>query len=330
MDNLFTNQGQEYNLAQNYRIQKVATGDIDQLSSLAQQWNQNYQQLTPGNFQGKLSEICFPGIQIYREQANQSLYQEGMCLRNAIAFAIPLVLQGQGYYCSYDLTLDSLMMLNQGEQFQLRMPHISDHIVVAIDFNLFSHYTRKIAHGELSQKLKDQYLLLSSQAQIRKLRSYLVKNFTKILSHPDLIANSQAQSLFTEEILEQFVDVLLPVTTIKQKAFPNYSSTLINTAQEYIKAHQHQPLTVSQICQVTGVSRRTLQSHFQKMFGISPKRYLKIHRLHGLRQALKSAHPDTHTVMSLATDWGFFHRGHLAADYSSLFQELPSDTLKQF
>ena len=32
-------------------------------------------------------------------------------------------------------------------------------------------------------------------------------------------------------------------------------------------------------------------------------------------------------ILNIANDWGFWHMGQFAADYKSLFGELPSETL---
>jgi AraC-like DNA-binding protein len=88
------------------------------------------------------------------------------------------------------------------------------------------------------------------------------------------------------------------------------------------------PLTVSDLCKSIGTSAPTLYRAFQEQFGVSPKHYIQIRRLCGVRQQLftkKSEEP----IADIANKWGFWHMGQFAADYRRHFGELPSETLTQ-
>ena len=82
------------------------------------------------------------------------------------------------------------------------------------------------------------------------------------------------------------------------------------------------------LCRVAGVSERTLQYAFKTCLGVSPMNYLKRHRLHQVRHALRAADPSATTVSSIACQHGFFHLGEFSQAYKQQFEELPSTTLK--
>jgi len=66
------------------------------------------------------------------------------------------------------------------------------------------------------------------------------------------------------------------------------------------------------------------------VLGISPKRYLRLVRLNGVRRDLKSrAHEARVKVQDVAARWGFSHMGHFSQDYKALFGELPSETRRR-
>jgi AraC family ethanolamine operon transcriptional activator len=90
--------------------------------------------------------------------------------------------------------------------------------------------------------------------------------------------------------------------------------------------HPDEHLTVQDLCRVTGVSIRTLEYVFLERFGVSPKEYLKAHRLNGVRRELRRAHAAAIRISDVANRWGFWHMGQFAADYRRLFGELPSET----
>ena len=106
----------------------------------------------------------------------------------------------------------------------------------------------------------------------------------------------------------------------------------IKKVSDYIAEFEkeiHDPITVSDLCKIIGVSERTLQYAFLEQFGISPKTYLQARRLNAVRKELRIADPSSLNVNEVAHRWGFWHMGQFAADYKNLFGELPSETLQK-
>jgi AraC-like DNA-binding protein len=103
---------------------------------------------------------------------------------------------------------------------------------------------------------------------------------------------------------------------------------IVNRLDEFLKAHFDEPIYMSQLCDVTGVSERSLRNACHAVCGTSPKRYLTQRRMEAVRQALATARPGESTVTRIATDFGFFELGRFAVLYGSLFGERPSETLR--
>ena len=96
---------------------------------------------------------------------------------------------------------------------------------------------------------------------------------------------------------------------------------------DLIYASNREPLSVVDLCRMTGVSRRTLEYAFQERFGLSPKAYLLARRLDGVRAELRQDHADL-SVTRIANRWGFDHLSRFAAFYRRQFGELPSETIR--
>ncbi len=62
---------------------------------------------------------------------------------------------------------------------------------------------------------------------------------------------------------------------------------------------------------------------------MTPKAYIKGHRLFKVHRELRRSAPDKTRVSDVANLWGFWHMGQFASDYRKLFRELPSETLKR-
>ncbi len=97
-------------------------------------------------------------------------------------------------------------------------------------------------------------------------------------------------------------------------------------AEEYLKESHfriHSGLEVAKAC---GVNSRTLHNALVSVLGVSLGRYLLLHRLWLVRNALLRASSEA-LVKSIALDHGFWHLGRFSSLYYSRFGESPSTTL---
>jgi AraC-like DNA-binding protein len=135
---------------------------------------------------------------------------------------------------------------------------------------------------------------------------------------------------------ERMTCSLLTALLLTQKH--NYSDALrrpvcsiapryVRRAEEYIRAHARQPLTLMDVAAETAVSTRTLQIGFKRFRDVTPMGYLRSYRLDQARAAIESAEGSA-TLKDIALYWGFSDMSRFAANYRSRFRELPSETLR--
>jgi AraC-like DNA-binding protein len=119
----------------------------------------------------------------------------------------------------------------------------------------------------------------------------------------------------------------------------NYTAALANRArpssprhvvraEELIRAHPEQPLTVGDLALASGVSARALYEGFRRFRATTPMAMLRTVRLEHVRAELQSAGPDA-KIIDIAYKWGLVHLGRFAAEYRARFGELPSATLRR-
>jgi AraC family ethanolamine operon transcriptional activator len=94
-------------------------------------------------------------------------------------------------------------------------------------------------------------------------------------------------------------------------------------------ANLEKSLTLKQLAKNLESSSSALSYGFQDLFGLSPLRYLKVRRLHAVRQHLKARDPENCTIAILASQFGFYSPSHFTRDYKAMFGELPSETLQR-
>jgi AraC family ethanolamine operon transcriptional activator len=95
-----------------------------------------------------------------------------------------------------------------------------------------------------------------------------------------------------------------------------------------LEARCDEPVYLAELCEAAGVSERTLRTAFQRIHGVSPIRYLHLHRMGQARRALLRADSVKDRVSEIATRFGFANLGRFAVEFRQLFGESPSELLR--
>jgi len=123
-----------------------------------------------------------------------------------------------------------------------------------------------------------------------------------------------------------YPDVLLSDEPVKGKC-PQVSSEL-GMLCEYLRANLEQPISLTQMEQVSGLSARKLQYAFRKEFGMGAWDWLRKQRLHAARDAMLNARGPT-TVAFVAYDFCFVSPSEFSYHYQKEFGELPEQMLRR-
>lgn len=108
---------------------------------------------------------------------------------------------------------------------------------------------------------------------------------------------------------------------------PTPASRDVKRVLDYVHAHLHEPITLTDLVEISGVAGRSLQAHFRRFTGQSPLAYVTAQRLARARGDLRQAKP-SETVTTIATRWGFTQLGRFAGVYRKTYGETPVETLR--
>jgi AraC family ethanolamine operon transcriptional activator len=103
---------------------------------------------------------------------------------------------------------------------------------------------------------------------------------------------------------------------------------VVDRALDWITAHRHTALRISDLARAAGVSERTLRSVFIECFGMGPLRYIRLRQVHQVHAALAAADPERTTVTGVAMKLGIWDVDRLVARYRRIFGESPRSTLR--
>jgi AraC family ethanolamine operon transcriptional activator len=267
-----------------YSLVRRETRDADEQAACLRDWDQVYEQLSPGQFEGRFMEIWFRGIQLFREVTNQSVHEEGL--------------------------------MREGER------------VLGVPVEVLTRYTREIEHRDIEQELQDVAVVQATKAAVDEFRGFLLTALESVSRTPAMLQYPAMQKGLEHALLSSVVKAVGHTDDARTTASPTARHAIVSRAQDYMREHVEEPLTVEDLCRVLGVSRRTLQYSFQEVLQLNPVSYLRAMRLNGVRRMLKTADPQRHSVQDIAARWGFWHLSHFANDYRRMFGELPSETLR--
>jgi AraC family ethanolamine operon transcriptional activator len=290
-------------------------------------WHQHYDQISSGEFYGKIIERSLEDLQIFQEHTSQSLSQDCLVREDSLWLGIapnhPLSFQGSKIN-GLGLNTHDIMCRPGGIEFELSTPNNFDiYGVVVTQEKLLSHAEKQGAEIHWQEILQNERLAIPTDT-LNGINYLLARLLEPKQSNTNLTPDYLTQDL----ILMGLLDVLNKETP-NQKYHSSYRhrKNIVNLAREYLHQHSSRAITLSELSEACHTSTRTLQNSFESILGLSPIQYLRYTRLNGVRRDLKVS-AGKHSVGDVAARWGFWHLSQFAKDYKGVFGELPSDTLQ--
>ena len=162
-------------------------------------------------------------------------------------------------------------------------------------------------------------------ARLRRLHAQacrLAETRAKVLAHPE-VARAIEQGLLHALL------ICLAARARDDGAARRHHLDIMVRFEEVLAEHPDWPLHMAELCELIGVSQRTLRSCCAEFLGFSPSRYILLRRLNAARIALRNADPARASVAEIAGGCGFTELVRFAEVYQNAFGESPSATLRR-
>ena len=104
---------------------------------------------------------------------------------------------------------------------------------------------------------------------------------------------------------------------------------VVRQAEEYIRSHYNEPLSISDLTSQCGCSRRVLFSSFKSSRDYTPMEFLREQRFQAVRRKFSESESLSKTISEIAYECGFTHLGRFSEQYRQRFGESPSETFKR-
>jgi len=300
------------------------TDDVDSHAQAQPDWHQAYEQLSGGRFSGMVQHVQLPGVRLVHEESNQALRQRGDLGTGAYGFAMPVAQSGHAIFNGQKVERDAIMV-GRSDELDLCTPLNFSLIAVVVDADLLGQLWERMYLKPVSTWMESQLVLPAHPVVADDLRRLHLRAMAMFTEDSPSFQDERALKQLRDEVLIEWLEALpaqvdtseLPRVTARKK--------LVDRACELMLTSTDEPLSMLEVCQRVGASRRKLNYCFQDVLGSNPVKYLRAVRLNGVRRDLRAGQL---SVQDVAANWGFWHMGQFSRDYKQQFGELPSATLR--
>ncbi len=303
----------------------LQTSDIDELTAAQPGRNRRYLQLGKGALSAELSHVKLPAVQLYRERLNVGLHIEAAPSDLRVSFSIPLFVGDGVRFCNGEVTPRALVRATGGE-WDIRVDSGIDFISCVFDRNYFEKRGFDVRGRpvdptwlEIGMSRGCPDALFRFEACVHRVLHNSARKMDATAPEIERQITAQLLELAIVALASSAEDSRLDAAFCRRRA--------VKRAVEYLQDRPDSLCTIPELCEVAGVSQRTLEYGFRDLLGVTPVRYARLLRLNSVRQALLKSTDPNETVTKVALRYGFTELGRFAVEYRQLFGERPSETL---
>lgn len=289
-------------------------------------------QLAGGLLSSRLLALDLGALQVVRLRFDRPLHAGGAKPGGRQLIALDLEeTAGRPLVRSHgqELPATAFFGLASDGEIHLTTPERCSLAVLSLDRGSFLQWALELGGPGLEEQLEGVNWEAMDPLHFQGVRACLRRIFHLAEASPALLEDPAIRRRLGGDLVPLLVEALVHRTGHGERlARPPARIELVKAAQSWMAEHPQEPISLDGLCRQVVAGRRSLLQGFREHLGMGPMAYLKIRRLHGVRQALLAADPQATTISQLAAQWGFMNAGHFARDYRSLFGEHPRTSLR--
>ncbi len=292
-----------------FQVQAFSTATVIEQERASPNWSVQYQQMSPGHFEGRIRCLELEGVEIYEESMNTRVEQSFHAPSGALTFC-------------FDRTDNSLYLLN-GESRNIWITP-ENYQEVAVVFG--PEFVQR--HGVDIARLEGLFMAPLNSRQTALFGGWLSSTLTRLGQEID----PPSREALTEQLLQDCLYILDSASVCLDRSALGRRTeerTIMRRISQWAADCPEETLNLLELAKVAEVPLRQLQQAFKTYTGMTPANWLRLRRLNSARRELLSARPGASTVAEVAMHWSFWHLGRFSNSYQQLFKELPSETLKR-
>lgn len=172
-------------------------------------------------------------------------------------------------------------------------------------------------------------VVIPGNCAMHRLRRLHAEAIALATQAPTSLAGPQAPRGMENQLMDALAHCLAAPVKRRPTSVQSRHAALTERFRDLLEDGLDGTLHLPEVCAALGVSHRTLSNCCHEILGMAPKRYFYLHRMCGVRRALRQAEQHATTVTEIATYHGFWEFGRFSVQYKALFGETPSATLRR-
>ena len=227
-----------------------------------------------------------------------------------------------------ELRPGEIVFHGRGERLHQSTPGSFAWSVIALDPFQLEQYGRALSGKPFSLPSEGKILRPSPRnlARLRRLHAQVCRLAE---TRPRLLAHTEVARAIEQGLIQTLVACLTTPNIRADGPIKRRHARIMITFEEVLAEHLGGPLHTTELCELIGVTERTLRSCCAEFLGMSPVRYMLLRRLSRARVALRDAAPDGANLSELVRGLGFAELGRFEAAYGAAFGETPLTTLQR-
>lgn len=294
--------------------------NIEMMQHYAKMWNLEHTKMEKGHFEGSMTAIHTPRLQLATQHFSQGFMGKGDFPDGCIVLVYSTT---EAIYNFQNKAISpyEIIMLTKGDEIDILTSGIIDVHTIVIEEQLFykALYT---VFGDIPQSsLQNKRLKIHPDKiglfhnTIRLWRNYLTNELPKLTPSPDYI---KIESTILQELFQ-----CLFFTSLTKRREKFQTKVVRDLLHEKIT----QDINIPTLSRELNISESQLHHAFKTDYGITPRKYLQSLRLNAIHKELLISNPKSTLISDIAQKYNFFHMGHFSLEYKKLFAQTPSYTL---
>ncbi|WP_158227116.1 AraC family transcriptional regulator [Mangrovitalea sediminis] len=271
-----------------------------------------------GDHQAFMGVVALPDIQATYINYGQAVQVQS---RHYDHYSMLWIEKGRAVVCqeAFDrITYDKLHFLQPDSPLEIFYAEDTPHLAIRL--------TRKSGRQEILDRIFRDTKPQSSPV----LRDGIIRACRQFLEHQRHVISHKESLNGLQQLREQLYNLFQSSLEGRPITLPEISplDPRIRKVANFLRQEPRWEYNANLLCEMAGMSLRGLYYAFERALGSTPYRYHRAQKLIRVRAALLADHNQRHPIAWHATNEGFYHLSRFAAQYRSLFGELPSETLQ--
>jgi len=295
------------------KIISAKFNNYQEMSQSAKNWEHHCSyRLLPNAFGGVHHVIELPSMQLSYSSREGGFMHDAISPPDSISIAIIQECHDKACFDRYKLHKGMVLFFDDSKAFNYMSRGYIEVAIISIPKDIYNKYDFEL------------YPLLEK---------YLIDKNALFLTLINRILDEFLDDKREQNDRELEESIIVTLNTLIERETPQTpkltkGEEIALSIRDQVYHHMDGKINIESFASQYKVSERTIQNAFKSLFGFTPKRFLQLLKLNLVHHDLQNADPKSCTVIRISSKWGFSHMGRFSQEYTKLFGENPSQTLK--